>query len=160
MGSGKTTILGETSDLLTAHGIGHAAIDLDTLGIGHLPERAWADLSYRNLASVWQNYVAAGATRLLLAAAVENVGELNRIRAAVPNAQILVCRLTGRLETMQRRVSQREPGMSRNLFVARVAELEAVLDRSSVEDFSLSTDDDRSVTEVALEMLSLANWLG
>src|SRR5207244_9730440 len=76
MGSGKTTILGETSDLLTAHGIGHAAIDLDTLGIGHLPERAWADLSYRNLACVWQNYVAAGATRLLLAAAVENVGEL------------------------------------------------------------------------------------
>src|SRR5260370_15320426 len=31
MGSGKTSVLGETSDLLTANGIVHAAIDLDAM---------------------------------------------------------------------------------------------------------------------------------
>jgi adenylate kinase len=38
MGAGKTTVLGEASDLLAAHGITHAAIDLDALGVSHLTE--------------------------------------------------------------------------------------------------------------------------
>ena len=37
MGSGKTTVLGEASDLLGAAEIIHAAIDLDSLALGHLP---------------------------------------------------------------------------------------------------------------------------
>jgi hypothetical protein len=158
MGSGKTTMLGEASDLLTARGIVHAAVDLDTLGMG-LPEPAWADLTYRNLSFVWRNYAAAGAARLLIAEAVENVGELNRIREAVPGAQLVVCRLTARLETMRRRVSQREPGMLRETLIARIAELAELIDTASLENFSLSTDDHRNVTEAALEMLSLANWI-
>jgi adenylate kinase len=32
MGSGKTTVLGEASDILTARGVNHAGVDLDTLG--------------------------------------------------------------------------------------------------------------------------------
>jgi len=47
MGAGKTTILAEASDLLTGAGIVHAAIDLDTLGMGHVPEEGWSDLPYR-----------------------------------------------------------------------------------------------------------------
>jgi adenylylsulfate kinase-like enzyme len=68
MGAGKTTILAEASDLLTGAGIVHAAIDLDTLGMGHLPEEGWSDLPYRNLACVWRNYAAAGASRLMVSA--------------------------------------------------------------------------------------------
>jgi len=97
----------------------------------------WTDLPYRNLASVWQNYAVAGARRLLIAEAVENVGELDRIRDAVPGAQIIVCRLTASLETMRQRVSLREPGMLREACVARVAELEAVIDVAALGDFSL-----------------------
>ena len=44
MGSGKTTVLGEASDLLAAAEILHAAIDLDTLALGHLPAAASHDL--------------------------------------------------------------------------------------------------------------------
>lgn len=159
MGSGKTTMLGEGSDLLTARGMAHAAVDLDTLGMGHLPEGAWPDLPYRNLGSVWRNYAAAGATRLLIAEAIEHVSELHHIRGAIPGAQIIVCRLTASLATMQARVSQREPGMCRDAFVRRVADLEALIDAASVEHFSLATDDGRTITEVAQEMLSLANWI-
>ena len=159
MGSGKTTMLGEASDLLVARGVVHAAVDLDTLGMGHLPDAPWTDLPYRNLASVWQNYANVGATRLLIAEAVENAGELDRIREAIPGAQILVCRLIASLDTMRRRVLLREPGMLRDAFVARVAELETLIDAAALGDFSLATDDDRTVTETALEMLSLAKWI-
>ena len=159
MGSGKTTMLGEASDLLTARGMAHAAVDLDTLGMGHLPKAAWADLPYRNLASVWQNYAASDATRLLIAEAIEHVSELHRFREAIPGAQIIVCRLTASLATMQARVSQREPGIHHDAFVRRVADLEALIDAASVEHFSLATDDSRSITEGAREMLSMANWI-
>ena len=84
MGSGKTTVMAEASDVLGARGVVHAAIDLDALGIGHLPENAATDVAYRNLECVWRNYLAAGVTRLLLAEAIENRTELDRIRQAIP----------------------------------------------------------------------------
>src|SRR5439155_17630352 len=98
------------------------------------------------------NYAAAGVTRLWLAEAVESRAELDRIQRAIPDSTVVVCRLKARLETMQQRVSMREPGMLREQFIARVAELEALLDRAQLEDFSL-VNDDGSVTDVARELL-------
>ena len=159
MGSGKTTILAEASDLLTADGVVHAAVDLDTFGMGHLTETAWPDLAYRNLSCVWQNYAAAGATRLLIADAVEDRRELTRIQEAVPGADIVVCRLTAALDTLRRRVSQREAGVLRDALVARVDELQVLIDRAELEEFTIVTDDGRSVTDLAREMLVRARWL-
>ena len=158
MGSGKTTLMAEASDLLAAAGVNHAAVDLDALGIGHVPEGAWPDLAYRNLASVWENFALAGASQLLLAEAVETEEELNRIRSAIPDSDVVVCRLRAKPETMQRRVLAREPGMLRHTFLARVEQLESILDEAQLEDFSLSNEDG-SVTAVAREMLVRAGWL-
>src|SRR5205085_2115449 len=130
MGAGKTTVLGEASDLLAAAGIAHAAIDVDGLSLGHFSE----DLTARNLAAVWRNFAAAGITRLLLAEADVN---RERIRQAVPGAEIIVCRLRASVETMQQRVRVREPGMRRDEFVQRVAELEQ---RIGGEGFSVGND--------------------
>jgi ABC-type uncharacterized transport system YnjBCD ATPase subunit len=158
MGSGKSTVLAEASDLLAADGIVHAALDLDAVGIAHVPKEARIDLPYRNLAAIWENYAAIGVARLLLAEAVESRAELDRIQAAIPGSAIVVCRLRARLETMQQRVSLREPGMLRETLIARVAELEALLDRAQLEDFAL-TNDDGSITDVARELLVRAGWM-
>jgi hypothetical protein len=158
MGSGKTTVLGEASDILTARGVTHAAIDLDALGIAHVPERPSIDFAYRNLSSVWTNYAGVGIRRLLLAGALENVDELNRIRTAIPEARVVICRLRAGLETMQQRVSVREPGMLHDVLVARVADLDTILDRARLEDFALANDD-RPVTDVATELLTRAGWM-
>ena len=158
MGSGKTTVMAEASDILAARGVAHAAIDLDALGIVHVPEVMSHDLMYRNLASIWGNYAAAGVNRLLLAYAVESRAELDRLRQTLPAAEITVCRLRAKLETMQRRVRLREPGFLQSRFVARVAELETLIDGAGVEDLSLSNDD-CSVTDVAHEILMRAGWL-
>jgi hypothetical protein len=159
MGAGKTTVMGEASDLLTANGIVHAAIDADALGIVHGPGAASTDIVYRNLEAVWRNFAAAGVDRLLLADVVEHRGEVERIRACLPSAEIAICRLTAGIETMRQRIRLREPGMLQEKFVARVAELNAVLDEAQVEDFSLENDGRRSVTDIARELLVRGGWL-
>ena len=126
MGAGKTTVLGEASDLLTAEGILHAAIDLDGLSIGQMPD----DMTARNLAAVWSNYAGAGITRLLIAEAIDSADKLERIRRAVPGAEIVVCRLRASLGTMQERVRVREPGMRQEEFIRRVVDLERAIRRT------------------------------
>ena len=158
MGSGKTTVLSEASDLLIARNIPHASIDVDALGTAHLPPTLQNELMYQNLQSVWENYAHAGLTRLLLARAIQDRAELEQCRNAVSGAKIVICRLTASLKTMQQRVQAREIGTLQNTFIARVAQLNSILDRAHLEDFCLSNED-RSVTEVAHEMLVRAAWL-
>lgn len=52
----------------------------------------------------------------------------------------------------------RESGVAQQDYVARVAELNAILDRARLEDFIVNSAN-RSVTEVAEEMLIKAGWI-
>jgi adenylylsulfate kinase len=158
MGAGKTTVMAEASDLLTAADIMHAAIDLDGLGLACLPEELMANIAYRNLASVWSNYRATGVEHLVLANAVESQAVLNRIRGAVPEAKVVISRLRVSLPTAQARVRNREPGMFQDKFVARAVELEKILDKAKLEDFSIQNDGG-SITDLAREMLTRAGWM-
>ena len=159
MGSGKTTVLVEASDLLAAADIPHAAIDLDALGIGYLPAGTTDELQTRNLAAVWRNYAAAGVTRLLVSEALDTGAKRAQLQGVIHEATIVVCRLRARLSTMEQRVRARELGILQERFVAQVAELEAALDAGQAEDFSV-VNDGRSITEVAREVLVRAGWLG
>ncbi len=160
MGSGKTTVLSEASDLLAEASVPHAAIDLDWLSIMFpRPGRYGEQLMFANLAAVWPVYAAAGAERLLVARVVEDRSELARYRQAVPGAEIVVCRLTAPIATMQDRVRSREPGMFQAQGIARSAELADILERTRADDFTVDNGGGRLVTEVALEVLSLAGWL-
>lgn len=159
MGAGKTAVMNEATDLLTARGIIHAAIDLDGLGIAHLPGgTATTDVMYANLAAVWANYAEAGVTRLLIARALETRAELDRLRAALAVADVVVCRLRAKLATMEARVRQRETGIGQSKYVNRVAALERLLDLAAIEDFSINNDQ-RTITEVAHEVLQMARWM-
>jgi hypothetical protein len=159
MGSGKTTVMAEASDLLTAAGLAHAAIDLDTLGMAHLPQTLAREVEYRNLASVCANYQQAGVTRLLIAAAVENDADLDRIFKAVPDAEeYIVCRLKVDLDTAQRRVRTREPGILQDQFVARARHLDEILDEAKLENFSIENPDG-SLTDVARQIINSAKWI-
>ena len=159
MGAGKTTVLGEASDILALRHIAHAAIDLDALGFAHLPSAASNDgVMYRNLQSVCQTYASLGVRRFLLARAMEDRAELELCRGVVSATSTVVCRLTASIEAMQQRVKMRELGVSQREYVARVAKLNVILDRAQLEDFTV-TSESRSVTEVANEMLVKAGWI-
>jgi len=159
MGSGKTAVLAEASDLLARRRIAHAAIDLDAIGLAHLPSAANSDdVMYRNLQCVWKNYASLGVRRLLLARAMEDRAELELCRRVVSAKRTAVCRLTASLESMQQRVKVRESGVSQQGYIARVAKLNAILDRARLEDFTV-TNENRSLTEAALEVLVKAGWI-
>lgn len=68
MGACKTTVLGEAWANLALRPIAHAAIDVDALGLAHLPSRASNDgVMHSNLRSVCKNYAALGVQRFVLA---------------------------------------------------------------------------------------------
>lgn len=158
MGAGKSTVMGEASALLAGAGVRHAALDLDFLGQGHYDEAEQDGVMYRNLASVWRNYAAAGARHALVCKPIDSTVMLDRIRHAIPASELVVCRLRAGLATMRERVRLREPGHSQERFVEHVARLEEYLDAAGLDDFSV-VNDDRPVTEVAREVLERAGWL-
>ena len=159
MGSGKTAVLGEASDILALRGIVHAAIDLDALGLAFLPSANPSDaVMYDNLRSICENYAALDVQRYLLARAVENDVELTELRGLVAAPNTVVCRLLASIETMQRRVEIRDSGILQSEYVGRVATLNAILDRARLEDFSVNNES-RSLTEVATEVLVRSGWI-
>jgi predicted kinase len=159
MGAGKTTVLGEASDLLASRGIVHAAIDADGFANGFLPRSASDDVVlFRNLRAACQSYMDAGVQKFLFAEAIETRNQIERVRELLGDPHLVVCRLTAPLETMQQRVRGREPGLLQQRFVDRCTELEGILDAVAVEDFSIANHD-RSVTDVARDVLARAGWV-
>jgi hypothetical protein len=159
MGAGKTAVMAEASDILAQRGIVHAAIDLDALGLAHLPSAARSDgVMYDNLRSVARNYAALGVQRFLVARAIEGEAQLKLCRDIIPAANTVVCRLTASTEEAERRVEMRDVGVSQQEYVARVAKLNVILDRAQLEDFAV-INENRLLTDVALEMLVKARWI-
>jgi hypothetical protein len=159
MGAGKSAAMAEASDILSQRLIVHAAIDLDALGLAHLPSAARSDgVMYDNLRSISRNYAALGVQRFLVARAIEDGAQLKLCREIIPAANTVVCRLTASIEAMKRRVQMRDSGISQREYVARVATLNDILDRAGLEDFAV-TNENRSLTDVALEMLVKAGWI-
>jgi hypothetical protein len=159
MGAGKTAVLGEASDILAQRQIVHAAIDLDAFGLAHLPSAARSDgVMYDNLRSICRNYAALGVQRFLVARAIEDSTQLKLCRDIIPAVDTVVCRLTASIEEMERRVHVRDLGISQREYVARVAKLNVILDRARLEDFAV-TNENRPLTDVALEMLVKAGWI-
>jgi hypothetical protein len=159
MGACKTAVLGEASDILAQRQMVHAAIDLDALGLAHLPSAAPSDgVMYDNLRSICRNYAALGVQRFLLARAIEDDAQLRLCRDIIPAANTVVCRLTASIEAMKRRVQMRDLGISQREYIDRVAKLNVILDRAQLEDFAV-TNEDRRLTEVAIEVLVRAGWI-
>ncbi|HEX4906776.1 MAG TPA: adenylyl-sulfate kinase [Acidimicrobiales bacterium] len=160
VGAGKTTIAEAINGELYRRDIAHAALDLDAL-IWHWPQTSrWhQDLLFENLAAVWSNFAAHGATRLVLARVLEDVGDLDRYRVAVPGAEITVCRVIAphdmRVERLKRRM---QPGEDLDWHLHRTGELHDILERAAYEDFVVENVH-RPVRDVALEVLTKAGWL-
>lgn len=160
VGSGKTAIAAEICDVLAELEIPNAAIDLDALTWQWPASSPWNnDLVFDSLAALWRIYRKKGTTHLTLARVIEDRSEIDRYLAAVPGAEITICRLTGpgRLR-VERLVHRMPPGPSRDWHVARTTELESILEDLALEDFVIENDS-RSVRAVALEVLERAGWL-
>jgi hypothetical protein len=160
VGVGKSTVAAEISDVLADLRVPNAAVDLDALVWQWPPTSEWnSDLMFENLASLWPNYRAHGATRLILAHVLEDPAELGRYCAAVPGADITVCRLVApEAVRISRLLGRMPPGPSRDWHLNRTVELESSLSRLACEEFTVKNGD-RSVHDVAFEVLVRAGWV-
>lgn len=161
VGIGKTTTAGDISALLADAEIPHACVDVDAL------RDAWpapsgdrfnTALGLKNLAAIWRNFQAAGAERVILADVVEQRGDLDGYRAAIPGAVVTLVRLRASVTILQARVAQREAGAGREWHLLRAAELAEQMDRDALEDILIEMDG-RTPEAIAHEILARTRWL-
>jgi hypothetical protein len=157
---GKSTIAAEINDTLAALKVPNAAIDLDALSWQWPPSSKWNDdLMFESLAALWPNYAARGVTHLVLARVLEDSADLDRYRAAIPGADITICRLVApEADRIARLLGRMPPGPSRDWHLARTVELNSILERLAIEDFAVDNGA-RPVREVASEILIRARWI-
>lgn len=145
VGAGKTTIARAVAIELEERGEPCAVLDLDSLVLcSGAPEDDPFNqrLMRRNLAALWPNFRAAGATTLILSGVLESVEDRKAIGQALDGLEPEVCRLVAPVETLQERVHAREvvhPGL-RDWLVTRAPELTAILDAAGVDDFVVAND--------------------
>lgn len=158
VGVGKTSVGEEVSEILTTRQVPHAFVDLDALANSWPTQgRFNEELAFRNLASVWANFQAAGAERLVVAFVAESRDDLKRYEEAVPGAELTICRLVASQETREARLRAREVGSGLSWHLNRTVELENILQAVALEDFCVENEG-RSLEAVALEVLQKAGW--
>ncbi len=158
VGVGKTSVLVELHDILASERIPHGCVERDALSYSWPPQGRFNEVIVeRNLSCVVATFLEAGAARLLIAGVIEGPADLAVYSRCVPNAEIQVCRLTADLDLRRQRLCLREKGAGLDWHLDRTAELDTILDRAKIEDFSVDNGD-RPLREVALEVLTRAGW--
>ena len=89
---------------------------------------------------------------------LKTAAELEMCNSVTSASNVVICRLIASVEAMEQRVMVRDSGVSRRDYVARVAELNAILDRAQLENFTI-TNENRQLTDVAHELLVKAGWI-
>ncbi|MEW1688572.1 AAA family ATPase [Streptomyces sp. NPDC091265] len=161
VGVGKTTVAGAVGDRLADAGVSHAVLDLDwlrQLWPAPVGDRFHFTMLLRNLRSIAANYLDAGATRLVLAGVIETDEQRKQLADAV-GVGLTVGRLRADPAVIQRRLTSRHEGDPEALrwHVDRCAELDAILVRAGVDDFTVDTSTD-CVTDVAASVIRGAGW--
>jgi hypothetical protein len=160
VGVGKSIVLHEADALLLDAGIQHATVELEEIA------RCWPEaikgsgrktFVYQNLAALWSNFVAVGASRLLLSDLVEHRSELRLVSEAIPGAAVTVVRLHASLAELEERIRRREPA-SADDDLAGARWWAQHFEETRVEDHLVETEN-RPVAEIAREVLRLAGWL-
>ena len=159
VGVGKSSVLVEIHDILSALLVPHACVERDALGYswpvhGYFNE----DVALRNLRAVWANFHAAGARRVVIAGVIERPADLAGYREAIPGAVIQTCRLAAAEPTRLARLRSREHGAGLEWHLERTVELERILDATRLEDFTV-VNEHQPLRAAAEEVLVRAGWI-
>jgi hypothetical protein len=156
---GKTSVVNQVSAQLRAADIAHAVIDTDALDdVYPVPDEQWR-LTERNLASVWQSFRELGTRRLILAGVyMHRESELSWIRRASGAERLLLVRLSASERTLGERVGQREIGSSHDDQLARTLLQANQLAEEAVPEASVIKTDERTVPDIAAEIVELLGW--
>jgi predicted kinase len=158
-GVGKTSVAHEVSAQLRAADIAHAVIDTDALDdVYPVPDEQWR-LTERNLASVWQSFRELGTRRLILVDVyTHRESELSWIRRASGADRLMLVRLSASERTLGERVGRREIGSAHDDQLARTLLQANELAEEAVPRASVIETDERTVPDIAAEIVELLGW--
>ena len=161
-GVGKSSVGWEVSQVLQARGTAHCLIEGDFLDQVHPapaddPHRT--GITERNLAAIWANYAALGQRRLVYTNTVSVLEEPMIRRAMGPgDVRSTLVLLTAEEPTIRERLARREigsqlaPHIERSLAMARRLAADAPPGTVRV------ATDDKSVEDIAHEVVRAAGW--
>jgi gluconate kinase len=160
VGSGKTVVAIEIGHVLEQQGKSAAVVDLDWLGWLKMRSSAHSadQLIARNLAAIWPNLREAGMRYAVLARAMLGRVDLDALQIAVPEADLVVVRLTASPSSIERRLRQRDSGHELEEHLRESMEMSRVIDRLALEDIAVANDN-RTPQEVAREVLQRVGWI-
>lgn len=159
-GVGKTSVGVEIHAQLGAAGIQHCLIDGDYLDMAY-PTPWERGLAERNLAAMWRNYRELGYRRLIYlnTASVlpEVIGSLTAAMGDVPTVCGVL--LTCTQESARERLRRREIGSTLAEHLASGIDMASRLQRAAPSWVHRIPTDDRTVADIAAEVISLTGWL-
>ena len=133
---GKSSAARQLSRLLEDGRIGCAYVDRDDFGVdGLLDQDPLVDLQ-----EILRTRVAEGAERLVVAWRIESDAELGRFRAALPWAEITVCRLRAETGELLDRIAGAQESFQCLHLQSKALEMAPRLERQASEDILLATD--------------------
>lgn len=153
-GAGKSSVAFECMEILEREGVPAAMVDGE---LAYFHPKPHGDhfgylVAEKGLRALWQVYAGQGLHRLLLARVVEDEEQYAIVQRAVPGATIQILRLVAGRETIERRLGKREIGSGLEWHLQRSDEIA----RATLGD---PVDAERSVVEVASDVLSRSGWL-
>ena len=153
-GVGKSTVAFECMELLERAGVPCAMVDAELAYFHPKPEGDphGYTVAEAALRALWKVYEARGHVRLLLGRVVEDREQLAIVERAVPGANIRLLRLVARPETIGERLRKREVGSRLAWHVERSAQIAS-------STLGEPVDAERSVADVARDVLDRAGWL-
>jgi cytidylate kinase len=156
-GAGKSRVGEELHHLLFETQVGHGYIEGDYLDMAYPPP--WAHrLAERNLQAVWRNYQALGHHRLIYTNTVSVLVSDDLAAAIDGPVQVTGVLLTADDATTASRLAQREVGSALEVHLQRSNEKARELEGSCPAWVHRVATDDRTVTDIAGEVLSLTSW--
>jgi adenylylsulfate kinase-like enzyme len=154
IGSGKTAVATELGHLLEERRVRCALIDLDWLSWVHLGRDfdRLDELMAQNIATIWPNFVAAGARAFVLTRAIERDATLSTLRRAIPDASLTVIRLTAPQRVIEKRLRQRDAAKELEEHLHDSPGVAEAMEEANIDD-AIVSNDGLSLREVAERVL-------
>jgi chloramphenicol 3-O-phosphotransferase len=158
-GAGKSIVAKEIHELLRRAERPNAMIDLDAVGRTHpvVDPPFNSRFVVANLRAMWPTYQALRLDHLVLARVLLSADELDDYRT-LPGIDLRTVRLEAPTDAILSRLERREPGVSPGFLLRVAPEIAATIAAQELEDFVVANGPDRSVTEVATDILTRLAW--
>jgi chloramphenicol 3-O-phosphotransferase len=159
-GAGKSIVAKEIHELLRRAGRPNAMIDLDALGrtFPEVDPPFNSRFVVANLRALWPAYRALALDHLVLARAVLSADELDDYRRSLPGIDLRTVRLEAPPDEIRARLAQREPGVAQSFLLRVAPEMARTMAAQALEDLVVANGAERSVTQVAVEILERLGW--